>query len=313
VSEAEQEAVARGGRLTDARLPAWTRLEHGALERLVLSKARARAGLDRCTRSFSAAAPIDPEIVHFFHAMGIKVAEGYGQSETNGPTTWNPPDAIRIGTVGTALPGLELELAEDGEILVKGGNVSPGYYRDPAATAQLIDDEGWLHSGDIGRLDEHGYLTITDRKKDLIITSGGKNVAPQEIENKLRLSEIVSQVVVIGDGRPFLSALVTLDGDKCLEWARGHGIEGSSSDVARHERTLKELESALNEVNHTLSRAEQIKKFRVLERDFRQEDDEITPTLKVKRRRIATLYEDVIEEIYARDSPVAASARRREG
>ncbi|CAN5663686.1 AMP-dependent synthetase/ligase [soil metagenome] len=309
VSEAEQDAVARGEKMADARLSGSSRAQHAVMERLVLSKARARAGLGHCKRSFSAAAPIDPGVVWFFHSLGLKIAEGYGQSETNGPTTWNPPDAVRIGTVGTALPGLDLALAEDGEILVKGGNVSPGYFGDESATAELIDERGWLHSGDIGRLDELGYLTITDRKKDLIVTSGGKNVAPQEIENKLRVRDIVSQVVVIGDARPFLCALVTLDEDEALRWAKGRGIAGDFAAIVRDERTLAEIQSAVNDVNATLARAEQIKKVRVLERDFQQETGELTPTLKVRRRQIVERYGAVIEDMYSGATPAAAIAR----
>jgi long-chain acyl-CoA synthetase len=308
LTAAEQEAVRRGGSLADARLSPGLRVQHAILDRLVLHKARARAGLAECRRTFSAGAPLDPEINRFFHSLGLKIAEGYGQSETNGPTTWNPPDAIKIGTVGVAIPGLELDIASDGEILVRGGNVTPGYYSDPEATAELLDEQGRLHSGDLGTLDEHGYLTITDRKKDLIITSGGKNIAPQEIEYKLKLADPISQVVVVGDGRPFLVALVTLDEEKAVPWAREHDIDGDLAEIAGHERTLSEVESAIDEVNATVARAEWIRKFRILDRDFSEDRDEVTPTLKIKRKRVSELYADVIEELYERESPVGARA-----
>ena len=307
VTDAEQDAVGRGRPVSKARMSPALRLQHALFDRVVLSRARARAGLERCTRSFSAAAPLDPEIIRFFHALGLKIAEGYGQSETCGPTTWNPPDGIRIGSVGTPLPGLSLRIAQDGEVLVKGGNVSPGYHDDNAANTEAFDEEGWLRSGDIGRRDEHGYVYITDRKKDLIITAAGKNVAPQELENVLRQNEIVSQVVVIGEGRPYLTALVTLDEESAPAWGREQGISGSLNEIAAHERTLEEIGAAIEELNRSVSRPEQIKRFRVLDRDFTQERDEITPTLKVKRRRIADLYAHVIDEMYAGEAPRAAA------
>jgi long-chain acyl-CoA synthetase len=308
VTEAEQEAVRRGGKLTDANVSLGVKLQHAALDKLVLHKVREALGLDKCELSLSAAAPINPDLIWFFHSIGLKIAEGYGQSEDNGPTTWNPPDAIKIGTVGTALPELEVKLADDGEILARGGNVSPGYYKNEEATRELIDDEGWMHSGDIGELDERGYLKITDRKKDLIITAGGKNIAPQEIENKIKFHPLVSQVVVIGDRRPFLTALVTLDEEKAPGWAGGQGIDGDVATIANHERTLKEIEGVINEVNESLARVEGVKKFRILERDFLQEENEITPTLKVKRKQIGEIYGAVIEDMYAKESPTAAGA-----
>ena len=308
VTELEQEAVKRGGKLTDAKIPLGLKLQHSVLDKLALSKVRAAFGLEECSLALSAAAPLAAELIWFFHSVGIKVCEGYGQSEDNGPTTWNPPDAILIGSVGSALPGLEVKIAEDGEVLARGGNVMQGYYKNEKATTETVDSDGWLHSGDVGEFNEHGYLKITDRKKDLIITAGGKNIAPQEIENRLKFHGLISQVVVIGDRRPFLSALVTLDEEKAPEFAREHRIEGDMAAIAAHERTLKEIQGAVDELNSNLSKVEGVKKFRVLERDFLQEENEITPTLKVKRRTIGDLYADVIEEMYAKDSPPAAAA-----
>ncbi|HYY45346.1 MAG TPA: long-chain fatty acid--CoA ligase, partial [Actinomycetota bacterium] len=309
VVELEQEAVARGGKLRDARIPLGLRLRHAALDKLVLSKVRAAMGLDECYLPVSAAAPLNPDLIWFFHSIGVKISEGYGQSEGAGPTTWNPPDAIRIGTVGTPLPGLELRVAEDGEILARGGNISPGYYKNESATRELIDDEGWMHSGDIGELDANGYLRITDRKKDLIITAGGKNIAPQEIENKIKFHPLVSQVVVIGDRRPFLSALVTLDEEKAPWWAREHGVPQDIPSMASNERVLKEIEAAIDEVNRSMARVESVKKFRVLDRDFLQDRNEITPTMKVRRKQINEAYADIIEEMYSKDAPSAAAAK----
>ncbi|HYI43870.1 MAG TPA: long-chain fatty acid--CoA ligase [Actinomycetota bacterium] len=309
VTKLEQEAVGRGGKMADAKVPIGMKLQHAALDKLVLSKIRERFGLDQCELALSAAAPLSPELIWFFHSLGVKITEGYGQSEDNGPTSWNVPDAIKIGTVGTPLPGLEVKIAEDGEILVRGANVMKGYYKDEKATAETVDSDGWLHSGDVGEFDQHNYLKITDRKKDLIITAGGKNIAPQELENKAKHAHpLISQVVVIGDRRPFLCALVTLDEEKAPGWAKEHGIEGDIAAIANDERTLKELEAAFNEVNQTLAKVEGIKKIRVLERDFLQEEDEITPTMKVKRKTINEIYADVIEDIYNKESPQVAAA-----
>ena len=306
VVQAEQDTIARGGKLSDAKLSPLTRAKHSALEALVLRKLRKRIGLGSCGLALSAAAPLNPNITFFFHALGIKITEGYGQSEDTGPTSWNPHDAMKIGTVGPALEGVEVKLASDGEILVRGGNVTAGYYKDERATRELLDDDGFMRSGDIGTLDEAGYLTITDRKKDLIITAGGKNIAPQELENRIKLHPLVSQVVVIGDGRPFLSALITLDPDKLPAWAQEHAIEPDAPAVAADPATQKELEQAINEVNETFAHVEGVRKFRLLERDFLEEENEITPTLKVKRKQINQRYADAIDEMYQKESPVVA-------
>ena len=310
VTQAEQEAIARGGKAADAKIPLGVKVQHAALDKLVLHKIRAAFGLEECQLPLSAAAPLAPELIWFFHSVGIKITEGYGQSEDNGPTTWNPPDAVKIGSVGTPFPGLEVKIAEDGEILVRGGNVMKGYYKDEKATNETIDSDGWLHSGDVGELDEHNYLKITDRKKDLIITAGGKNIAPQELENRLKSSHpLISQVVVIGDKRPFLTALVTLDEEKAPGWGAEQGIEGGIPEIANHERTIKEVEGAINQLNQNLAKVEGIKKFRVLERDFLQEEEEITPTMKVKRKKINEIYADAIENMYDKESPSGAGAK----
>ncbi|MFP5297422.1 MAG: AMP-dependent synthetase/ligase, partial [Actinomycetota bacterium] len=296
----EQEAVNRGGRMADAKVPVGLKIKHTLLDKVVLHKIRERFGLDQCTLPLSAAAPLNPDLIWFFHSIGIKITEGYGQSEDNGPTTWNPPDAVKIGTVGTPMAGLEVKIADDGEILVRGGNVMAGYYKNDVATKETIDEDGWLHSGDVGEFDEHGYLKITDRKKDLIITAGGKNIAPQEIENKVKSAHpLISQVVVIGDRRPFLTALLTLDEEK---------TQGKGAELCRDDKTLAELEQAIAKVNENLAKVEGIKKFRVLERDFLQEENEITPTMKVKRKQINEIYGEVIEDMYNKESPEKAGA-----
>jgi len=262
--------------------------------------ARAALGLDQATALVSGAAPINAEILRFFHAIGLPVAEVYGQTEDNGPTSINPPDAIRIGTVGPPLPGVEVKIAEDGEILVRGGNVGPGYYKNPEATDELIDDEGYMHSGDVGEFDEKGYLRITDRKKDLIITAAGKNIAPQVIENMLKHSPWISQSVLIGDAKPFLTALITLDQETVTKFAEQKAIAFSDfAELTRHPDIQQLIDVAVAEVNANLARVEQIKKWIVLERDFAQEHDEMTPTMKVRRKAITQKYADTIESMYS--------------
>ena len=309
ITKAEQEAIARGGSALDAKVPLGTKVQHALLDKLVLHKIRAAFGLEECGLALSAAAPLAPDLIWFFHSVGIKISEGYGQSEDNGPTTWHPINKVKIGTVGQPLNGVEVKIAEDGEILVRGANVMKGYYKDEKATNETISD-GWLHSGDVGELDEHNYLKITDRKKDLIITAGGKNIAPQELENRLKSSHsLISQVVVIGDKRPFLTALVTLDEEAAPAWAKEQGIEGGIAEIANHERTLKEIEGAINQLNQSLAKVEGIKKFRILERDFLQEEEEITPTMKVKRKKINEFYGDVIEDLYNKESASGGAAK----
>ncbi|MDQ5816444.1 MAG: AMP-binding protein, partial [Actinomycetota bacterium] len=235
---------------------------------------------------------------------------GYGLTETAPIVTLNHPLHAARGAVGKPIAGVEVKIAEDGEILARGGNVTKGYFKNEEATKELLDNEGWMRSGDVGELDDNGYLTITDRKKDLIITAGGKNIAPQEIENKIKFHDLISQAVVIGDRRPFLTAIITLDEEKAPVWAKEHGVDASDvAGIAGDERTLKEIEAAINEVNNSLARVEGVKKFRVLDRDFLEEENEITPTLKVKRKQIGENYNEHIEEMYKKDSPSSATVK----
>jgi long-chain acyl-CoA synthetase len=262
--------------------------------------ARAALGLDQARALVSGAAPINPDVLRFFHAIGLPIAEVYGQTEDSGPTSINRPERIKIGTVGPALPGVDVKIAADGEVLVRGGNVGPGYYKDPIATKELLDDEGWMHSGDIGELDDEGYLRITDRKKDLIITAAGKNVAPQVIENMLKYSPWVSQVVVIGDRRSYLTALITLDQEKVAQFAEQKAIPFSDfAELVQHPDIQGLVANAVAEVNSNLARVEQIKKWHVFDRDFAMEEEEVTPTLKLRRKAIIGKYEDLIEEMYS--------------
>jgi long-chain acyl-CoA synthetase len=302
--DAAERAVQLGLKRVEAHqagssLPADLEEKYKEADAKLFALARGALGLDQAWGLVSGAAPINTEILRFFHAIGLPVAEVYGQTEDNGPTSINPPNAIRIGTVGPPIPGVEVKIAEDGEVLVRGGNVGPGYYKQPEATRELIDDEGWMHSGDVGEFDEKGYLRITDRKKDLIITAAGKNIAPQVLENMLKHSPWISQTVVIGDRRPYLTALITLDQEKVTGFAEQKGISSSGfAELTRHPDIQQLVENAIAEVNAQLARVEQIKKWIVLERDFAQEHEEMTPTMKVRRKAIVEKYSDVIEDMY---------------
>jgi len=280
-------------------LPGAARLEYLALDRTLGTTIRERLGLDKAHVLVSAAAPIHPSLIRWFHAIGLPIVELYGQTETCGPTTANRPAQNRIGTVGFALPGVSIRLGVDGEILVRGDNVCQGYFKDPQATAELLDANGWMHSGDTGTLDADGYLRVIGRKKDLIITAGGHNVAPQGIESDLCNHPLISQAVVIGDGRRYLTALITLDSEAVGRWAQEREKLIELEALASDPDLLVEMQKAVDEVNLRWSHAEGIRKFRVLAHDLTVADGELTPTLKVKRHMVCDTYEDVIEELYA--------------
>jgi long-chain acyl-CoA synthetase len=303
--DAAEQAVQLGLKRVEAQqagtsLPPELEEKYQEADAKLFALARAALGLDQARALVSGAAPINPEVLRFFHAIGLPIAEVYGQTEDTGPTSINRPERIKIGTVGPPLEGVEVKIAADGEVLVRGGNVGPGYYKDPIATKELLDDEGWMHSGDIGELDEDGFLRITDRKKDLIITAAGKNVAPQVIENMLKYSPWVSQVVVIGDRRPFLTALITLDQEKVTAFAEQKNIPFTGfADLVQHPDVQQLVVNAVQEVNANLARVEQIKKWHVFDRDFAMEAEEVTPTLKLRRKAIMDKNVDLIEELYS--------------
>jgi long-chain acyl-CoA synthetase len=267
-------------------------------DRLVFSKVKARLG-GRLRAALSGGAPLAQEIAEFFHGLGLLILEGYGLTECTTAATVNRAQQFRFGTVGPALPGFELRVAEDGEILIRSRTIFAGYYKDDEATRAVLDDEGWLHSGDVGSIDADGFLRITDRKKDILITAGGKNVAPQNLENGLKTSRFVSQALVIGDKRPYVAALVTLDEPELRKWADAEGIEGDLATLARDERVRALVQEAVDRVNADLSRFEQIKRFAILPRDFSAEHGEITPTLKLKRRACHEHFAEEIEALYA--------------
>ena len=283
-----EEMAKKGGTGRDARLA----------DRLVLSKLRALLGLDHATILATAAAPIDPDVLRFFRAIGLEVLEEYGQTENAGVATINRPGHARLGTVGTPMRGVELQIAEDGEILVRSGSVFAAYYKDQQATAETIVD-GWLHTGDVGEIGEGGYVRITDRKKDLIITAGGKNISPTNIEVELQKSPLVAHAVAIGDRRPFVSALLTLDPDGAGQFAAEHQLPSDLDGLARTPAVLEHVRAHVAAVNARLSQVEQVKKWTLLAHDFAV-GDELTPTLKVKRKVVAEKFAPQIDSLYTK-------------
>ena len=265
----------------------------------VLTPMRALLGLDRVRQASSASAPLPEEVARFFAGLGLKIFDAYGMTETTGAITANLSDSFKLGTVGRAFPGVELTLAEDGEILVRGATCTPGYLNRPEATADLIDAEGWIHTGDIGELDEDGFLRVVDRKKELIITAGGENIAPSLIENFLKEHPLVGQALAYGDRRPYVVALITLDGEVAPVWAAARGIDTTDvAALASHPLVLEEVGRAVEDANARLARVQQVKKWRLLPAEWTAESEELTPTLKLKRRIVHTKYGDVIDELY---------------
>jgi long-subunit acyl-CoA synthetase (AMP-forming) len=266
------------------------REEHAKADELVLSKIRERLGLDDVESVNVGAAPTPREVIEFFHAIGIPLAELWGMSETSGYGTCNPPEKIKIGTVGPASPSAEIRLADDGEVLIRGPFLMTGYRNQPEKTRETLDDEGWLHTGDIGEFDDDGYLKLVDRKKELIISAGGKNMSPANIEAKLKASSpVIGQAVAIGDAKPYNVALITLDPDVAPAFEQQHGRDA----------LLAEVERGIEAANEQLARVEQIKKFKLLEDEWQPGGDELTPTMKLKRKPIHEKYASEIDALYA--------------
>jgi long-chain acyl-CoA synthetase len=274
---------------------------HHFIDGVLGSRIRREMGLDQAHILITAAAPIDPTLVRWLHAIGLPVVELYGQTEVCGPTSCNPPADNRVGTVGRPLPGVEVRLADDEEILVRGGNVCLGYFDDQAATAELLDADGWMHSGDLGTLDEDGYLHLTGRKKDLIITAAGQNVAPQEIEMQLRAHPLISEAVVVGEGRRYLTALIALDADALDAWAHEHNKLGEFEALTADPDLRSEIEAAVDAVNARHARVEGVRKHRILPRGLTTAAGELTPTLKIRRAVVCEANRDLIEDMYAED------------
>jgi long-chain acyl-CoA synthetase len=283
----------REGRATQEQLETWA-----FLDAVAFSTVRSLVGLDAIELAITGAAPLPPQILEWFNAIGVPLSEIYGMSESTGPISWSP-HANRPGWVGQAIPGMEVAIAEDGEVIARGGNVFQGYLKQPDKTAETIID-GWLHTGDIGELDEDGYLRIVDRKKELIITSGGKNISPANLEAALKMIPLVGQACAIGDQRKYVSALLVLDPEVTPQWAAAHGLEGLSlPELAEHPDVIAEVQKGVDEINQQFAQVEQVKRFVLLGEEWLPDSDVLTPTSKLKRRGIHSRYAAQIESMYA--------------
>jgi long-chain acyl-CoA synthetase len=293
----------RGERLArlrmQGRLGPAGRAEAALASATLFGPLREKLGLARVRTAISGAAPIAPQVLEFFWALGVGVREGYGQTENTAVCTYTPADDVRIGTVGRALPGVELRIAPDGEILTRSAGVFLGYLKDPEATAQTVDTDGWLHTGDVGELDEDGFLRITDRKKDIIITAGGKNISPSEIENRLKVSPYVREAMVIGDRRKYLIALVGIELDTVADWAGRRGVAFTTyADLSRRPEVRELVAGWVDEVNGELAQVETIKRFALIDKELDHEDGELTATQKVKRAALEREFAEVVEGLY---------------
>ena len=285
-------------KLNTGKVPLWTRIKAVVADFLVFKNTRRLLGLDRGRFVFSGGAPISSDILKFFHTIGVRVREVYGQTELTGPATIHPGNDIKLGTVGKPIPGTEVKLGDDGEILVKGPHVFQAYFKAPDLTADTIKD-GWLHTGDIGKFDADGNLVITDRKKDIIITSGGKNVTPQYIENKLKFSPYINDSVVIGDRRKFLTSLVMIDKENVTQYAQDERIPFTTyKSLCQNEQIIELIQAEINEINKSLAKVETIKKFCLIDVELTSDDPELTATMKLKRKFINERFSEMIESMY---------------
>jgi long-chain acyl-CoA synthetase len=279
-------------------IPAGLKFKYSIANKLVFSKIYKKMG-GRLRFFFSGGAPLAKEIAEFFHAMGITILEGYGLTETSPVLTVNTPDSLRFGSVGKPIPGVEIKIAGDGEILAKGPNVMMGYFNKPDATAEVLVD-GWFHTGDIGHLDEDNFLYITDRKKDLIVTAGGKNIAPQNIENQLKLDKYIEQACVIGDKRKYLSALIVPNFEELEAWAKKEGISfADRTDLVLNDKVNQFIKGRIDEQLKEFDRHEGITKFTLLPQEMTEADGFLTPTLKVKRKEVSQAFGDDINKMYS--------------
>ncbi|HTN59231.1 MAG TPA: long-chain fatty acid--CoA ligase [Protaetiibacter sp.] len=292
-------AIAHSKALDAGKVPLGLKLQFALFDKLVYGKLKAAMG-GRVRYAVSGSAPLGLRLGHFFRSLDVKILEGYGLTETTAPATVNIVSKFKIGTVGTALPGVGIKIADDGEVLVKGIDVFDGYWNKPEETAAVFSGE-WFHTGDIGSLDDEGYLTITGRKKEIIVTAGGKNVAPAALEDPIRANPIVGQVVVVGDQKPFISALITLDPEMLPVWLNNNGEAGDMSvaDAARNPKVIAEVQRAIDLANAKVSRAESIRKFKILDIEFTEASGHLTPKMSIKRHEIVKDFAPLIEELYS--------------
>ena len=291
-------AIAYSRALDRGKVPVALRARHAVFSRLVYGRLRAALG-GRCRYAVSGGAPLGDRLGHFYRGIGLVVLEGYGLTETTAALTANRPDALKIGTVGQPLPGTEVRVAEDGELLFRGGQVFAGYWENEPATAEVLGRDGWFHTGDVGEIDEEGFVRITGRKKEILVTAGGKNVAPAVLEDRVRGHALVSQCLVVGDGQPFIAALVTIDPESFADWAAAHGKTGDVRSLVDDPDLRDEVQHAVDEANAAVSRAESIRKFVILPEDWTEEGGQLTPSLKLKRNVVVRECKDEIAALFA--------------
>jgi long-chain acyl-CoA synthetase len=290
-------AIAYSRGLDAGRVPLRVRAQHAAFSRLVYAKLRTALG-GRCEFAVSGGAPLGDRLGHFYRGIGLTVLEGYGLTETTAALTVNLPEALKIGTVGRPLPGTAVRVTDDGEIVFKGGQVFSGYWANAEATAEAIDTDGWFHTGDVGEVDDEGFVRITGRKKEILVTAGGKNVAPAALEDRVRAHGLISQCLVVGDGQPFIAALVTIDPDALPAWAEQHGKTGTVEQLADDPDLRQAVQDAVDDANQAVSKAESIRKFEILPYDWTEEGGQLTPSLKLKRNVVMRECRDEIAALY---------------
>ena len=297
--KAAEVAIAHSKALDAGKVPLGLKLQFALFDKLVYSTLKKAMG-GNIRYAVSGSAPLGLRLGHFFRSLDVKILEGYGLTETTAPATVNVVSKFKIGTVGTPIPGVGIKIAEDGEVLVKGVDVFAGYWNKPEETAKVFTDD-WFHTGDIGSLDEDGYLTITGRKKEIIVTAGGKNVAPAALEDPIRANPVVGQVVVVGDQKPFISALITLDPEMLPTWLGNNGEDATMSlaDAARNPKVIAEVQRAVDAANAKVSRAESIRKFKILDIEFTEDSGHLTPKMSIKRHEIVKDFAPMIEELYS--------------
>jgi long-chain acyl-CoA synthetase len=298
--QAEAVAIKYSEALQSGRVPALLKAQHAIFDRLVYSKITALLG-GRVTYAVSGGGPLGARLGHFFRGIGVTVCEGYGLTESTGGACVNLPHAIRVGSVGRPIPGTSIRIDEDGEVLIRGPHILRGYWHNETATKEAIDEDGFLHTGDIGELDADGYLSITGRKKELLVTAGGKNVAPAVLEDRLRAHALISQCIVVGDAKPFIACLITLDADAIPAFLKAHNkpLDTPVADLTEDPDMLADIQAAVDEANHAVSKAEAIRKFVILPVDFTEEGGELTPSLKLKRTVVMKQYSNEVESLYS--------------
>ncbi|WP_028645741.1 AMP-dependent synthetase/ligase [Nocardioides sp. URHA0020] len=294
---AAETAIAYSRGIERGKVPVRVRAKHAVFDKLVYGKLRTALG-GECKYAISGGAPLGERLGHFYRGIGLVVLEGYGLTETTAALSANLPDATKIGTVGRPLPGTAVRVADDGELLFRGGQVMAGYWRNEAATAEVMERDGWFHTGDLGEVDDEGFVRITGRKKEILVTAGGKNVAPAVLEDRLRGHLLVDQCIVVGDGQPFIAALVTLDRDSVTMWAHQHGKSTDIAALVDDPDLRAEVESAVEEANKAVSKAESIRKFTILPDEWTEEGGQLTPSLKLKRNVVMRELKDEVAALY---------------